>query len=576
MYRNSGDLQRRACIGAAAGLIGSVFLVSTFRNLPLALALGAAVGTFYGLAFRPAGRAYLESLMTGAALGVPLWTSLSVVALPLIQGLEPQWTAEAMRSLFPQLVGWVLFGSALGFLSQAGSDAASRWLEPLPVKERAGPATVRRILIVGGGFAGMAAAENLEHTFGADATVSLTLVSDANAMLFTPMLAEVAGGSLEPSHITAPLRTSLRRTSVVRGRVVKLDLERRKVLLSTDELTKRRADEISYDELVLAMGAVSNYLGLEGVRNTAFDFKTLLDAIRIRNHVIDLFERAEREGDPVRRRQMLTFVVAGGGFAGVEISGALNDFARGILVDYPRIDVDDLQIVLVHSRNRILPELSESLGRYALERLRERGVTFELETRVLDAQPGKVVLTNKEILTHTLIWTAGTMPHPLMKELPFKLDRGGAVLVDSTLQIKDQTDVWALGDCAYVINGQTGQRCPPTAQFALREAKTLARNLYAKHTGRHLTPFHFDSLGAFCVLGYQTACAEIIVPHTKKILRFSGPFAWMLWRAVYLSKLPGLERKIRVLVDWTVELFFPRDIVQTIDLNETSSDENSS
>src|ERR1700733_6498620 len=570
MHGLSRNLKLRACIGSTAGLIGSVLLVSTFRNLPLALALAVAVGTFYGLVYRPAPRAYLESLMTGATLGEPLWTCLSVVALPVIAGSGPQWTSDAMRILFPQLVGWVLFGSALGLLAQSGNDAALRWMEPLPVTEDVLQKNPHKILIVGGGFAGMTAAENLEQVFGPDPTVSFTLVSEGNAMLFTPMLAEVAGGSLEPSHISAPLRTSLRRTAVVRGRVVKLDLERRCVLLEADHLESdsptHARDEIFYDELVLALGAVSNYLGLEGVRTTAFDFKTLLDAIRIRNHVIDLFERAEREADPVRRRQMLTFVIAGGGFAGGEIAGALNDFARGILVDYPRIELDDLQIVLVHSRNRILPELSETLGRYAFDRLRDRGVTFELETRVVNAQPGKVMLTSKEIATETLIWTAGTAPHPLLKELPFRLERKGAVLVDATLQVKGQSDIWALGDCASVINAETGQTCPPTAQFALREARTLARNLHAKQKGRSLTAFHFNSLGALCVLGHQTACAEIVVPYANRVLRFSGPFAWMLWRGIYLSKLPGLERKVRVLVDWSVELFFPRDIVQTIDL----------
>jgi NADH dehydrogenase len=474
-----------------------------------------------------------------------------------------------MRQLFPRLVGWVLFGSVLGVLVQSGSDAALRWLGPISVKATLA-SDPHRIVILGGGFAGMTLAEQLEKMFGADPAVTFTLVSDANAMLFTPMLAEVAGGSLEPTHISAPLRTSLHRTSVLRGTVTTIDFQRRCVMLDGDATggssIELGGNEIFFDDLVLALGSVSNYLGLEGVERTAFDFKTLLDAIRIRNHVIDLFERAEREVDRARRLQMLTFVVAGGGFAGVEIAGALNDFTRGILADYRRLEFDDLKIVLVHSRDRILPELSESLGRYALDRLRARGVTFELETRVVDAQPGKVRLTSKEIPTETLIWTAGTTPHPLLKELPFELERRGAVLVDSALNVKQQTNAWALGDCASITDAKSGKVCPPTAQFALREARTLAENLYAKQKGRPLKPFHFNSLGALCVIGHQTACAELIVPYVNWVFHFSGLFAWLLWRGIYLAKLPGLERKIRVLVDWIIELFFARDIVQTIDL----------
>jgi NADH:ubiquinone reductase (H+-translocating) len=208
-YKIPRDLKRRAYIGLVAGLLSSVLLVSTFRNALLALALAAAVGTIFALAFRPAPRAYLDSLMTGATWGVPLWTCLSVVAVPVIAGSGPQWTADAMRNLFPQLVGWVLFGSTLGLVVQAGSDAALRWLGPLPATEEVPRRDTHRILILGGGFAGMTVAENLEQVFGADPTVSFTLVSEANAMLFTPMLAEVAGGSLEPTHISAPLRTSL-------------------------------------------------------------------------------------------------------------------------------------------------------------------------------------------------------------------------------------------------------------------------------------------------------------------------------------------------------------------------------
>ncbi len=230
---------------------------------------------------------------------------------------------------------------------------------------------------------------------------------------------------------------------------------------------------MAYDQLVLALGAVSNYLGLTNVQKLAFDFKSLVDAIRIRNHVIEMFERADRENDPAVRKSLLTFVIAGGGFAGVELAGSLNDFARGILADYPNLRREDVRIVLVHSRDRILPELSESLGRYAQSRMETRGVEFRLNTRLTDARPGMVVLSDAEIPAETLVWTAGTAPNPLSKSLPLEKDKRGAVIVDPTLAVPGHAGVWALGDCAAVVDAKTGNSCPPTAQFALREAATV-------------------------------------------------------------------------------------------------------
>jgi NADH dehydrogenase len=197
-----------------------------------------------------------------------------------------------------------------------------------------------------------------------------------------------------------------------------------------------------------------------------------------------------------------------------------------------------------------------------------RGVTFKLNARLADARPGVVVLTPaEEIRAQTLVWTAGTTPNPLLKTLPVEHDRRGAVVVDSTLAVPSHPGVWAVGDCAAITDAKTGKPCPPTAQFALREARTLAQNIHASLHGKPLKPFHFDALGALCVVGHHTACAELAVPFARqKMVRFSGLLAWLMWRGIYLSKLPGLERKVRVLADWVIELFFPRDIVQTIDL----------
>jgi NADH dehydrogenase len=552
---------RRAAIGLLAGLIASVALVATVGNPALGIFLGGLVGIGLGLLFRRAEHSYLEAGVTAAALGVLLWVGWSVLALPLLMGVSPQWTATAMRVLFPELVGWVLYGAMLGLLEQVLSDVAIRVFGPEATANQAIDGRKTRIVVLGGGFAGLTAAQRLERAFAEDPSVELTLVSDTNALLFTPMLAEVAASSLEATHISTPLRTTVRQTDVIRASVMQIDVERKTVRLAPDIAGNQERD-LEYDHLVLALGAISNYLGNDSVKAEAFDFKSLTDAIRIRNHVIDVFERAERETDPNLRKALLTFVIAGGGFAGAELAGGLNDFARGMLAIYPNIATDDLRVILVHSRDRILPELSESLARYALTHMAQRGVTFKLNTRVAGARRGVVALTpSEEIRTETLVWTAGTAPNPLIKTMAVDVDRRGAVVVDGYLRVPGRAGVWALGDCAAVPDVKPGTTCPPTAQFALREAKTLAHNIAATLHDRPLKTFHFNALGALCVVGHHTACAEI------KGLRFSGLFAWFLWRTIYLSKLPGLERKLHVVSDWTIELFFPRDIVQTIDFS---------
>ncbi len=561
---------RRAVIGALAGGVASVALIATLEHAVGSLLLGAALGAAFAVATGPTPGAYVDNMMFAGAFGVPLWGILSVIAFPLLSGQTPEWSAAQMREHFPALVGWVLYGVTLGLLAQLLNDAARLLIGPEPAIQQSSSTPTKRIVVLGGGFAGMTTAECLEKELLRDPSVSITLVSETNALLFTPMLAEVAGSSLEPSHISTPLRTTLHRTEFIRGRVTSVDLENRRVVLDagvggSDGDSCR--SELAYDHLVLALGSVSNYLGLTNVQKLAFDFKSLVDAIRIRNHVIEMFERADRESDEAIRQRLLTFVVAGGGFAGVELAGSLNDFARGILADYPNLRDEDVRVVLVHSRERILPELSESLGRYAQTRMEARGVEFRLNTRLTDVRPGVVMLSDGEVPSETLIWTAGTAPNPLSKSLPIEKDKRGAVVVDSTLAVPGHAGIWALGDCAAVVDARNGKSCPPTAQYALREAATLAKNIRASLCGGSVRGFHFDSLGALCVVGHQTACAELTVPFARsKSMRFSGLLAWFLWRGIYLGKLPGLERKIRVLVDWTVELFFPKDIVQTIDL----------
>src|SRR6266852_1221135 len=561
----------RSLIGAVAGAVASLALLPTLGHASWAMVLGILLGAGYGVAATAETGTYMDALMTMAALGVPLWGLISVIGFPMVAGQRPDWTAEGMRAHFAALVGWLLYGGVLGVTQRALRALAQKRFGPESELAPVASVEKKRILILGGGFAGMKTAECLEQELRANPDVSITLVSETNALLFTPMLAEVAGSSLEPSHISTPLRTSLHRTEFLRGRVSGIDLGRRVVRLdgagSNIGDGGERERELAYDHLVLALGSVSNYFGMGNVEKLAFNFKSLLDAIRIRNHVIEMFERADREEDAGLRRKYLTFVIAGGGFAGVELAGALNDFARGILADYPKLQRQDLQVVLVHPRDCILPELSESLGRYAQKKMEERGVIFRMNTRLKDVMPGAVLLNDGTIAAETLVWTAGTAPSPIVKSLAVEKDKRGAVKVDETLRVAGTTGVWGLGDCAAVVDGKSGKPCPPTAQFALREAQQLAKNIAAELEGRKPRAFHFNSLGALCVIGHQTACAELTLPFARnKAMRISGLFAWLMWRGIYLSKLPGVERKVRVLVDWTIELFFPREIVQTIDL----------
>jgi NADH dehydrogenase len=545
--------------------MGSVYLIVALGHPRFSVGVAILIGVAYGASVQHTRQSYADAVMTAGALGLPLWGLFSVIALPVFSGEKLQWSAEEMRALFPSLITWILYGILLGLLTKALYELIEHIVGSEAVGATESRREKKRIVILGGGFAGMKTAECLEQELRTTSSAVITLISETNALLFTPMLAEVAGSTLEPSHIATPLRSSLRRTEFIRGRVATIDLKGRKISLAADSETGEL--DVPFDHLVLALGSVSNFMGMVNAEKLAFNFKSLLDAIRIRNHVIEMFERADREPDASRRAQLLTFVVAGGGFAGVELAGALNDFGRGILADYPRLNPRDVRIVLIHARDRILPELSESLAKYAQEKMEARGVQFRLNTRLRDARPGLVVLNDGEIPAQTLVWAAGTAPNPLLLAQPVERDKRGAVKVDSTLALSGWPGIWALGDCAAVFDAKTGKPCPPTAQFAIREAATLARNIARQLSGRSLKNFHFDSLGALCVIGHQTACAELSIPlMRRKSIRFSGMLAWLMWRAIYLSKLPGIERKIRVLMDWLIELFFPRDVVQTIDL----------
>jgi NADH dehydrogenase len=413
--------------------------------------------------------------------------------------------------------------------------------------------TPNRILILGGGFGGVQAAMELERVLRAADDAEITLVSRDNFFLFTPMLHEVAASDLDITHIVSPLRTLLKRTRVMIGEVESIDLHARRVRVRHG--FEGHQHDLAYDQLVLALGSITNFYGLPGLEQHALTMKTLGDAIHLRNRVIATLEEADNEC-ATDNQGLLTFVVAGGGFAGVETIAALNDFVREALRFYPRISQMRLRMMLVHAGEVILPELGPELGRYAQDKLAMRGVDLVLNAKVQQVTSHQVILNNGMVVPCRLVvWTAGTSPHPLLHDLPCQLDHG-RIIVDETLAVGGFPGVWALGDCAVVPDRHSGRPHPPTAQHALREAKRVAGNILAVMRGEAPQRFAFRTIGQLAAIGRRTGVARVFG------VNFSGFIAWWLWRTIYLSKLPRLEKKIRVAIDWTLDLLFTKDFVQ--------------
>jgi NADH:ubiquinone reductase (H+-translocating) len=413
----------------------------------------------------------------------------------------------------------------------------------------------RRILILGGGFAGAYTALHLEKLLAKTPDVEIVLAARENFVLFTPMLHEIVAGDVALTDVVQPLRKMLRRTRVLIVEVESIDLPRKRVRFLRRDLA--RAFDLDYDQLVLAIGSVPNFYRTPGIEEHAVTMKTLGDAILLRNRLLEALDIADNDPDEADRKAMLTVVVAGGGFAGAETVGAVNDLLRAAIKFYPNLREDMLRIVLAHAGEVILPELGESLGRYAQKQLGRRGVEIRLKTRVVGYDGKELTLNDgTKITTRLIIWTAGITPSPLLAGLPCAIERGH-ILADDCLQAPDWSGVWTLGDCAFVPDPlNPGKFYPPTAQHAIRQAAVLARNIVARMRGEPLQSFRFRTLGLLAAIGRRTGVAEILG------VRFSGIIAWLLWRAIYLSKLPGLQNKVRVSLDWALDLVFSKDIVE--------------
>jgi NADH dehydrogenase len=423
----------------------------------------------------------------------------------------------------------------------------------------------KKILILGGGFAGVECARKLESEFGDDPEIDIVMVSEDNFLLFTPMLPQVASGMIETRHIVLPIRTVCKKTKFYEGRVKNIDPYGKIVTLwGTGD---KRGISIHYDFLVVGLGSETNFFGMADVEKNAYTMKTLNDAVMLRNRVIDMLEQAENETNPILRKSFLNFVVVGGGFAGIETAGELMDLLLDARKHYPTIQKDDLKVIVLEALAMILPGFNEKLADFAKDKMVERGIDIRLKTAVtsfdgnevttksLDEHPKDSVDTSvvDSIITKTLIWTAGVTPVNTIKRSMFKTEKG-KLIVNDFLEVSDFPGVFAIGDCALHIDPETQRPLPPTAQIAEAQAKIAAKNLISLIKNSKKEKFVYHSKGQMAIIGKRSGIATFLG------MNISGFWAWLIWRNVYLSKITTLDKKIRVFLDWTIDLFFDRDI----------------
>jgi NADH dehydrogenase len=445
------------------------------------------------------------------------------------------------------------------------------------------PIQRKRILILGGGFAGIEVLRRLQNAFQDDVEIDITLVSRDNFFLFTPMLPEVSSGMIETRHIVTPIRAFCKRARFYEANVESIDLENKQVIITNaigDPMDPVRLNRhvLNYDYLVIGLGGERNFFGMKDLERNAFTLKTLEDAMILRNHVISMLEQADVQHDNNNidddglRKSLVTFVVVGGGFGGVEAVGELNTFVQdSIGAFYHNIDAEkDVRVVLVNAQERILPEVSEGLSEFALQKLRESGVEVILNKRLASYTNGQAKLNDGTLIpTFTLIWAGGVTPSKLIKDITCEHDKAGRIVVNNYLQVHKYDGVFALGDCASIIDPHTKKPYPPTAQHAIREGKVAAKNIISivknrrvkgdeakEQERRGMKIFDYKTKGTMAEIGKRTGVGDILG------LKVHGFVAWWIWRTYYLANLPTAEKKVRVMVDWTIDLFFKRDVTK--------------
>jgi NADH:ubiquinone reductase (H+-translocating) len=424
---------------------------------------------------------------------------------------------------------------------------------------RSEPPWPHRVLILGGGFAGVETARHLEKLTRRRDDVEVWLVSRDNFTLFTPLLPEVCSGQLEARHCVTALRAQLRRPAswAVTAEVEAIDLDAKQVRVIGGDGDLHR---LNYDSLVIALGGETATFGISGIREYAVGMKTLADAFALRNRIIEMLERADLEQDAAERQAQLTFVVGGAGFSGVETAGEIEDFVRRLRRRYyPKIGADELRFHIVELKDRVLPEMPVDMAEYATRKLRQRGYEIHLGTPMKEVRPDGVLVGESTFIpSRTVVWTGGVAPSPIAKEAGIEVDRAGRAVVAPSM-LTGRENVWAIGDCALIPKvEEEGAFHGPTAQNAVREAKRLARNIVATIDRRPqgVEPFRYSVIGTLASIGHHTGVGVVFG------IKVRGWLAWFMWRGYYWSRVPGIGGKARVALDWFLNALFGSDPVQ--------------
>lgn len=556
-------------VATVIGIVTGIFLHKILRfnisKIPKGIAYGILSGVVVFLVFAiPVSQVFLGP----NAIEILSEINPEMTSTQIAQEVEKNFLSQMINSLFMHIVWGVTLGIISSLLTRKmGANylchvcniefSNIKIYEHHEQNVHKNPSSkMKKILILGGGYAGIGVLNKIQKTFESNVDVNIELVSESNFFLHTPMLPEMATGTIEPRHIATPIRRFCKRAQFHQSKVVDISLDSKKVTIQ--RMSDKSQKILSYDYLVLAMGGKTNFFGNSNIEKNSLTIKSLDDAIIIRNHIISMLEDADQETDLILQQKLMTFVVVGGGFAGVETVGELNDFIReSARKFYRNISHDNIRIILVSAGDKILPEIG-NLGEYAKQALQKAGVEIYTNTRLEDISDNIAILNNGEkIPTSTVIWAGGNTVEDVIKKIDTEHHKSGRLVVNKQLKLEDHPEVFALGDCAYSVDPRSGKSYPPTAQHAIRQAKTVAKNLEHKINGIEIQDdFIYNTKGSMAKIGKNDGVA-LLLGH-----EFRGILAWFIWKQYYLSTLPTNEKKIRVGLDWFIDLFFPRDITR--------------